>query len=123
MSDYIFNSPRTYQLWRYAVGHGQLLLRSTQSADQPTRVDVLFNNVAVLNLPAHFDGLSISEASEAEVAKFVDLGSWLTGTRKIFLVRSKNFRGYVIAGAVLLHEDQGEYHDPSFFPILPLDES
>jgi hypothetical protein len=123
MSDYILNSPRTYQLWRYAVGHGQLLLRSTKSADRPTRVDVLFKNVAVLNLPTHFDGISISEASEAEVGKFVNLESELMGTRRLFLVCSENFQGYVIAGAVFSHEDQGEYNDSSFFPILPLDES
>jgi len=42
--------------------------------------------------------------------------------RKTFVVRSTNFQGYVIASAVVSHEDEGEYDDPSFFTILPLQE-
>ncbi len=36
---------RRFQLWAYTVSHGSLLLRSTKTDDEPTRVDVLFRNV------------------------------------------------------------------------------
>jgi hypothetical protein len=115
--------PRNFQLWRYAVGHGQLLLRSTKTPSQPTRIDVLFKNVAALHLPASFDGLSISEASEVEAAGLhLQIGSKEMRERKTFIVRSTCFQGYVIAGAVASHEDNGEYGDPGFFTILPLQE-
>lgn len=100
-----------------------MLLRSTKSADQPTRVDVLFKDVGVINLPTSFHGLSISEASETERDKLPRFEPKSVRTRKVFLVRSGNFQGYVIAGTVVSHEDRGEYSDASFFTILPLDES
>jgi hypothetical protein len=106
------------------VGHGQLLLRSTKTPSQPTRIDVLFKNVAALHLPASFEGLSISEASEVEKDSLnLQLNSKGMRERKAFIVRSTNFLGYVIAGAVASHEDAGEYDDPSFFVILPLQEA
>jgi len=121
MSTDTIHYPRN--VWRYAVGHGQLLLRSTKTPAQPTRIDVLFKNVAALHLPASFDRLSIAETSGVERANLnLQVSSKEMAERKTFVVRSTNFQGYVIASAVVSHEDEGEYDDPSFFTILPLQE-
>jgi hypothetical protein len=123
MSAKFMNSTRCFQLWRYAVGHGQLLLRSTKTPSKPTRIDVLFKDVAALHLPASFDGLSISEASEVEQADLnLQVGSKGMRERKTYILSGSNFQGYVIAGAVASDEDEGEYDDPSFFAILPVQE-
>jgi len=110
------NIQRHFQVWSFTVSHGQLLLRSTKAADQSTRIDVLFKNVLTIHLPTSFDGLSIFEASESEKTEIkFQIGAKGITDRKIFIVRGSNFQGYVIAGAVASHEDEGEYNDPSFF--------
>jgi hypothetical protein len=103
-------------MWLYAVGHGQLLLRSNKSSELPTRIDVLFKDVAALELPTLFDGLSITETTAEEAQSLnVQLGSWSDHGRKVFLLSGTNFVGYVIAGAVFWHEDEGSHYDESFF--------
>lgn len=120
MSKELLKSSRQYQIWEYTVGHRQLLLRSTKAADQPTRIDVLFKNVAAIHLPASWEGLTISEASERESG---DLKLPVTVTnrrdRKVFIIRGANFVGYVVAGVMAWHEDEGEYHDASYFHLKP----
>src|SRR5262249_48013426 len=110
------NFQRRFQVWLYSVSHGQLLLRSTKSDEIPTRIDVLFNDVAALELPTLFDGLSITEAALDEAQSLnVQLGSWPIHRRKVFVLRGTNYLGYVIAGAVSWHEDEGSHYDESFF--------
>ena len=108
---------RDFQIWKYTVGHSQLLLRSTKTPACPSRVDVFFKNVGALNLPSNFSGLSIVECSITEAAKVntFDPLSIAQGQRKLFFVRGSAFEGYVIAGVVVWHEDDREYHEPSFF--------
>jgi hypothetical protein len=52
----ILDSDRKFQVWKYTVGHSQLLLRSTKSPDCSTRIDVLFKGVSEFHLPASFVG-------------------------------------------------------------------
>jgi hypothetical protein len=107
---------RPFQIWIYTVGHGQLLLRSNRSNEYSTRVDILFKDVAALQLPTVFDGLVIDLASKDEAARLnVQLGSMVHSRHRTFIVRGTTFAGYVIAGAVFWHEDEGDHHDESFF--------
>ena len=48
-----------FQIWSYAVSHGELLVRSTKSGVRATQVDMLFSNVVHINLPAGFDDLTL----------------------------------------------------------------
>jgi hypothetical protein len=109
----IFNSRRRFQMWRYTVGHSELLLRSIKSGDSSTRIDVFFKNVHVMHLPTIFEGLIITELSHEESRGLSILP--FQGTAKVFGVRGATFAGYVVAGVVAFHEDEGEYNDPSFF--------
>jgi hypothetical protein len=89
---------RRFQVWKYEVGHKQLLLRSTKALGTPTRIDVLFKNVGAVHLPMSFDGLSISEAAPGDLPA---LGLQLSPTamieRRMFVVDGADFRGYVVA--------------------------
>ena len=116
MPNELLNCSRPFQIWEYTVGHAQLLLRSPKAVDLPTRVDVLFKNVAAIHLQTNLDSLRVSEAIEGEeIGLHSGLGATISKNRKIFVVRGSDFVGYVIAGAIAWHEDDGEYHDPSFF--------
>jgi hypothetical protein len=52
----MFESNRPFQVWRAVVGHSQLLLRSTKSDAENTRVDVLFKPVRAMKLRTLLDG-------------------------------------------------------------------
>lgn len=51
-----FGSDRQFQIWRYEVGHAQLLLRSMKGDQHASRIDVLFTAVEAIDLPTRFDG-------------------------------------------------------------------
>lgn len=108
--------PRTFQLWSYTVSHGQLLLRSTKGDMHSSRVDVLFKNVAAVCLPTTCHNLTVEEVGSQQVPP-VGLEPKLLKGRKFFKVSCVGFSGYVIAGLLAWHEDNGEYHDPS--ALLP----
>lgn len=117
MQNLIIGSDRKFQIWKYTVGHRQLLLRSTKSPDFPTRIDVFFKGVVQFHLPTLFTGLFIAEGSEDEIGKLCTLRespSFKEDVR-IFTVKGVDFLGYVAALVVATHEDEGEYHEPSFF--------
>jgi hypothetical protein len=54
----LFTSPREFRLWRYGVGHSQLLLRSLPTETEPC-LDVLFEGVRRIELPTHLSSLTI----------------------------------------------------------------
>lgn len=108
--------PRRFQIWSYQIGHGQLLLRSTKDDKHPTRIDILFKDVGAIHLPALFDGLTITEATENEAHdRASQMHSLNLNSRKMFLVTGSGFSGYVLAGLVVWHEDELEYYDKSNF--------
>lgn len=113
----VISSEREFQIWKYTVGHAQLLLRSTKSPRCPTRIDVLFKGVAQFHLPTSFTGVSIAEGTDADVRKLCSLRESAAFGKgiKVFTVRGSDFFGYVAALIAVCHEDEGEYYDPSFF--------
>jgi hypothetical protein len=117
MSTEIIKSDRRFQIWNYTVSHSSLLFRSTKSDGVPTRIDVLFKGVEEFHLPTSFTGLSITEASDADVRKLCSLRTSPTFAKdlKVFKVQGTDFLGYVAALIVISHEDEGEYGHPSFF--------
>jgi hypothetical protein len=117
MSTPIIFPTRDFQMWRYTVGHSQLLLRSPKSTDFPTRIDVLFKGVEEFHLPTDFVGLEISETRHSDLNKLSMFRISPSGKKraKVFTVRGKDYLGYVSALRVAVHEDEGEYDDPSFF--------
>lgn len=92
-----FESDRHFQVWRYEVGHAQLLLRSVKGDDHGSRIDVLFKAVQAIDLPTTFDGLQIERDGDR------------------YAVSGIGWSGGVIAGACFQAEDAGEYYEPSPF--------
>lgn len=110
--------PREFQIWEYTVSHGQLLLRSTKANIHKTQIDVLFKNVVFIQLPARFQGLTISEiASDDPRAAAVSLGEFSLLGQTIFLVEGDAWTGVVVAGAVYFLEDESTHNDQS--KLLP----
>ena len=111
-----FGFRRRFELWSYVVSHEQLLVRSNKSNEWSTRIDILFKDVIVMEIQTLFDEILVRRSSKEEARSLQDrLGGVPTERRKLFIVQSSNFSGYVVAGAVFWHEDQGEYYDNSYF--------
>ncbi len=112
----IIKSNRLFQLWSYSVSHRELLFRSIKSGVCATRIDVFFKGVKEIHLPTTSDGLSVTEASEADLRQISALReSAFEKNIKVFMVEGANFVGYVAALIALAQEDEGEYDEPSFF--------
>lgn len=106
---------RPFQVWAYTVGHGQLLLRSPKSELLSTRVDLAFKDVGAINLPTHFSSLSVIEIAP----RTLGLPHEVVLHRKAWRLSVPGFQGFVIAATVFVHEDEGEYSDPSPIYTLP----
>ena len=119
-------SPRRFELWRYAVSHGQLLLRANPDDTSPERVEVLFKDVVWLVLPVWLDGLTLSETGPALLAEFgagAAAAVRLRSDRRVYLLEGTGYRGAVVAGAAYVHADREAYHAPSHFADGVLDGS
>ena len=104
----------SFQVWSYAVGHGQLLLRRTKSAEHPARVDILLKNVTWMCMPVGFSNLEVREIDPSEVEAIVSVSeNYRGGDQRMFSLLGSDSRGYVLAGAIAFHEDDLGYDDPS----------
>lgn len=88
-----------FQMWRYTVSHGQLLLRSTkEDGEQTTRIDILFKGVRRIDMPTLTNGLRIKPAR-----------------KRAFSVSGDGWKGSVSALGGWVREDEGDYAEPSPF--------
>lgn len=55
----VFESSREFRLWKYAVGHSQLLLRSPSGPEHATCVDIFFKGVSRISSETDYKGLRI----------------------------------------------------------------
>jgi len=107
-----------FQVWSYSVSHGQLLLRSPKSRERATQVDILFKNVASMQLPAMFDDIEIRKVRADELPSAPQLGALESMGREIYRITGRNVDGYVVAGAVVADERNLEYDAVS--PLLQM---
>ncbi|MFS8065641.1 MAG: hypothetical protein ACMG6S_04635 [Byssovorax sp.] len=107
---------RSFSVWRYVIGHGQLLLRSPKTEELSTRVDVGFKNVKYVQLPTLMTTLAIRDGSPGDLPEdlrnVVDLSS-----KHVYVLDVGGVKGLVVAGYAAWGEDDGEYYQPS--TVLP----
>lgn len=116
MSEELVRFDRPFQVWAYAIGHRQLLLRSVKSDDHPKRVDVLFKEVEAMLIQPQIPYLLLELATDDEAKRFSGrLG--IAGGKVYILTREPLL--LVAAGLALWHEDEGEYYDSCHFDIVP----
>jgi hypothetical protein len=90
-----FDSDRRFQMWRYSVSHGQLLLRSNRDNDHATRIEVLFKAVDRVELPTLMHGLRVRRDSQR------------------FMVGGQEWQGSVDALVMFAMEDAEDFAAPS----------
>lgn len=113
MNQLILDQPRrSFQVWRYSVSHGLLMLRSNMDGDFRTRIDLLFGDVYWIKIPTLLRGVRIREASEGEVNAIARSCRFETKEwRRGYLLSGSDYDGYVIAASLDLDEGRYEEHD------------
>ena len=115
-----YSSERRFQLWSYTVSHKTLLLRSTKTAITPSgdttqlemQVDLVFLNVAHVNLPSRLMGVAVRVADEEEsAATLLSSGAEPEEGQRVYLVDTESKAGYVVAGGCVHMEDESDYWD------------
>ncbi|GES28626.1 hypothetical protein San01_11130 [Streptomyces angustmyceticus] len=107
LSAVLFRSERTFKVWRYGVGHSQLLLRAVPDDTETTCLDLLFEGVRAMQLATHYQSLELHPASEAEAQRILEFSGLAPIWRERNLalsLRSRSTSGFVLcARATALH--------------------
>jgi hypothetical protein len=112
---------RYFELWGYTPTWNQLLFRSNPNyspspGDTSPRllIDVVFSAVSYLHLPADFMGLTMDLALPEQVDSISQsLGRSLSASAHIYLLRGKEYDGYVVAGGYAVDESTRGMNEPS----------
>jgi hypothetical protein len=62
-----FESDREFRIHLYWMSHGILLLRSDRTEAHPTRVDILFQDIRWMCLPAWLTGIQIEQGQISDI--------------------------------------------------------
>ncbi len=125
MTVLLFRSDRTFQVWSYSVSHGQLLLRSPKDQEHKTRIDLLFSETKLINLPVVLRGIEIKHVPvrlpRGENRRINEPRSSSDPNEKAFEIKCGEIDGQVRAIEFRHLEDTGEYHQPSqlMTPLAP----
>ena len=101
-------------------GMNRLLLRAKPSAENPVRVEVLFQYVQHLDIPMSFEGLTIEDATAEDGlhAPWSDVLVGFPKCRVFRLLSGGRLVGRVIAAACSYGEDDAVAGAPSMFPMM-----
>jgi len=106
---------RPFVLFSYEVSHGLLLFRSAKSLKHATRLDVLFQDVRALETRASLNELLVKEIGPAESSKTFSSkpSEVMEKGHKLYILKCKDWTGFVVGGVVSYHEDNGEFFEKS----------
>ncbi|HEX7285586.1 MAG TPA: hypothetical protein VF532_05355 [Candidatus Angelobacter sp.] len=107
---------RQFQIMTYRCSHSQLLLRSGKTAQRPTRIDVLFKDVRAFELRTYLRDLTLEEINPAQLTGHAaQVQQVMEEGHKVYLLKADDWTGYIVAGALFWHEDEGEFGQPSVY--------
>ncbi|MEU5955398.1 hypothetical protein [Streptomyces sp. NPDC047525] len=96
-----FQSPRTFRMWRYGVGHSQLLLRALPENTESTDLDLHFEGVAAVQLGTRYVAPRLRLADRHERATLRTLAQTGAGPRHVAIaIESEAGTGLVLCRRV-----------------------
>jgi hypothetical protein len=109
-----FDSSRSFVQWFFTKSHARLLLWSEKGNTEPTRIEVLFSDVAVVNIPIYMPGLKIVPVTGREAQpELRRIPKQLTSDMTLFRMSGTGWDGYVIASVLLVSEADRNFDAPS----------
>ncbi|MET7735058.1 hypothetical protein ABZT02_27370 [Streptomyces sp. NPDC005402] len=94
-----FSSGRTFRVWRYGVGHSQLLLRAVPDEVDSACLDLLFEGVSAMKMATRFESMEITLAGTGEAREILEISGLadVWGERSLALaLRSREVTGLVL---------------------------
>lgn len=103
---------RIFQVWRYSVSHGLLLLRSDMQGEFQTRIDIIFSDVQWIKIPTSLQGIKMTQASRGKLRRVarecgLEVKKWHNG----YLLSGPDYEGHIIASSFDMDEgwhEEGE---------------
>ncbi|MEU8098902.1 hypothetical protein [Streptomyces rubiginosohelvolus] len=114
----IFESDLTFRVWKYGVGHSQLLLRASSDESGEEGVDILFEGVAAMQLTMRYKELRLHSVDEDEFREVFDSSGVDEKWRDSFVIvrlSSRSGGGYVQCAKITAerrHGQGGSERDP-----------
>ncbi len=110
----IFESTRQFTIYSYTASHGLLLFRSGKTSIQPTRIDILFQDVRAIETRAWFDGIKIEEAGiEFLLNRNSSPIALMEPGNKVYRLVGVGWEGFVLAGILSFCEDEEDFFSSS----------
>ncbi|EFH28763.1 predicted protein [Streptomyces sviceus ATCC 29083] len=99
----MFRSDRTFRVWRYGIGHSQLLLRAVPDGVETACLDLLFEGVSAMQLVQQYKAIELCSASKAEAEEILGFSGISASGRELHLpvvLRSRSGSGFVLCRSV-----------------------
>jgi hypothetical protein len=102
-TEVLFSSDRAFTVWRYGVGHSQLMIRSVPAGAEQECLDLRFEAVAAMKLAVHYKTIAICLASEdatRELHAFARVEEKWRPEYVALELRTRGESGYVLCRSV-----------------------
>ncbi len=102
-SEILFSSERAFTVWRYGVGHSQLLLRAAPDSTDTRCLDLLFEDVRAMQLVTRYESIELRTANDDTTQQILDFSELASPWRERHLVvalRSTSGSGFVLCGRI-----------------------
>ncbi|MGW4434769.1 hypothetical protein ACWELO_03130 [Streptomyces sp. NPDC004596] len=107
----MFRSDRTFRVWRYGIGHSQLLLRAVPDSRNPACLDLRFEGVSAMQLVQQYKSLELCSASGTEAEEIFGFSGVGPSGRELHLpvvLRSRSGSGFVLCRSVTAERGGGD---------------
>lgn len=108
----MFKSNRTFKVWEYRVSFQQLLIRSPQSPDETTNIDLVFWGVETIRLDTLIRSIDV-RATDAAAIRSLGLHASLTEGAKAFILSKAEHPSIVISLGMKVLENDLDIFDSS----------
>lgn len=105
---------RKFQVWFYRVSHGELLIRSPKSKENPKNIDILFYDISYIELPRFLDEIILATATKEEIIYVNSKLSEPLYNRKITIIVSKGIRYLIVASFLKVQENELDLFEHPF---------
>ena len=97
---------RKFQLWYYTVSHGELLIRSPKTPDNPKNIDIMFIDVIYSELPRYLYNLKIEETKSEDIIYLQERLNGPTKLGEVTVLLSNGKRYFVAASLIKIDENE-----------------
>src|ERR1044071_2056628 len=104
---------RTFKMWDFYITHSQLLLRSHKTVTHAKNIDIIFGDVDYVELPTILFGLEVVTAGPEDYRKAEQVMDGPVAPERVFAIKSKGRRYLVVAGGMVIQENELMFRESS----------